>query len=71
MLRIIISLLFVLLCISNAKSDTKIVFLDFDFLLNNSIKGKQIRKNLELINSKNIKQLKLNEKNLQEEKKKF
>ena len=68
----IVVLLFVTFFLSfNASSSAKIVFLDMDFLLVNSIKGKKIQNDLEKINSENIKKLKLDEKNLKEEEEKI
>ena len=55
-----------LFCISLAHSSEKIVFIDIDYILNNSNIGKNIYKELEIINKKNIDLLTNKEKKIQE-----
>ncbi|MDC3042749.1 OmpH family outer membrane protein [Candidatus Pelagibacter sp.] len=55
----------------NSFGSEKIVYLDLDYLLANSNKGKEVLLNLEQINKKNIELLKKKEKLLSEEEKKL
>ena len=55
----------------NSFASEKIVYLDLDYLLANSNKGKEVLLNLEQINKKNIELLKKKEKLLSEEEKKL
>ena len=50
--------------ISSASSNTSTVFIDIDFILNNSILGKQILLDLEELNKKNLESIKNKEKAL-------
>ena len=52
--------------ISSSKSDESTVFIDIDFVLNNSNLGKSIYLELETLNKKNIEKLKAKEKILKE-----
>ena len=54
-------------CISNSYSIEKIVYLDLDFILSNSNKGKEILINLDKKNKNNIDLLKSQEKSLKKE----
>ena len=54
-------------CISNSYSIEKIVYLDLDFILSNSTKGKDILLNLDKKNKKNIDLLKSKEELLKKE----
>ena len=61
-------LIFILLhSSSNLLAEEKIVFLDFDYVLTNSNKGKLILDDLEKINKKNISTLKAKEESLKKE----
>ena len=53
---------------SKANSSEKIVFIDIDYILNNSNLGKNIYKELEILNKKNIDLLTKKEKFIQEKK---
>ena len=55
-----------LFSISSSKSDENTVFIDIDFVLNNSNLGKSIYLELETLNKENIKKLKVKEKILKE-----
>ena len=55
-----------LFSISSSKSDENTVFIDIDFVLNNSNLGKYIYFELETLNKENIKKLKTKEKILKE-----
>lgn len=46
-------------------SSEKIIFINFDYVLNNSLKGKAIFKDLNKIKEKNIKNLEIDKKNLE------
>ena len=52
--------------ISTSKSEETTVFIDIDFVLNNSNLGKSIYLELETLNKENIKKLKVKEKILKE-----
>jgi len=52
--------------ISSSKSDEKTVFIDIDFVLNNSNLGKSIYLELETLNKENIEKIKVKEKKLKE-----
>ena len=72
MLKVFFSLIiFFFLNITNSIAAEKIVYLDLDYLLANSTKGKEILLNLETINENNIKLLNKKEKNLSLEEKKL
>ena len=55
---------FLFLGISNSYSDQKIAFIDLDFVVENTNIGKEILKELNDLNSQNIKRLKLREEEL-------
>ena len=55
---------FLFLGISNSYSDQKIAFIDLDFVVENTNIGKEILKELNDLNSQNIKKLKLREEEL-------
>ena len=65
-LRYLILIIFVLFS-HNVKAETKIVFIDIDYLMKNSNIGKISLKKLENLNNKNINVLKENEKKLKQE----
>ena len=67
MIKIFISIIYILLFLSSNSLAEKIVYLDVDYLLMNSNKGKKILKNLDEINLQNIKKLEEKEKLLKEE----
>ena len=69
--KIFFILLIFLFNISIAFSSEKIVFIDIDFLLNNSNLGKVIFKELDKVNKDNIKLLEINEKKIKERKAKI
>ena len=54
--------------LSNANSNEKTAFIDIDYVLNNSFLGKSILNELEKINKKNLQDLKLKEKTINEKK---
>ena len=53
--------------ITSSNSNEKIIFIDFDYIINNSERGKLIFKDLNSKRDKNIKKLKLDEKKLKDE----
>ena len=65
-----LSLFFIIfiLNINHSLSSEKTVFIDIDFVLNNSYLGKSIYKELEKINKSNIKKLALKEENIKKKK---
>ena len=65
-----LSLFFIIfiLNINHSLSSEKTVFIDIDFVLNNSYLGKSIYKELEQINNSNIKKLALKEENIKKKK---
>ena len=65
-----LSLFFIIfiLNINHSLSSEKTVFIDIDFVLNNSYLGKSIYQELEKINKNNIKKLELKEKNIKKKK---
>ena len=65
-LRYLILIIFVLFS-HNVKAETKIVFIDIDYLMKNSNIGKISLKKLDNLNNKNINVLKENEKKLKQE----
>src|SRR5210317_1448115 len=65
-LRYLILIIFVLFS-HNVKAETKIVFIDIDYLMKNSNIGKISLKKLDNLNNKNINALKENEKKLKQE----
>ena len=65
-LRYLILIILVLFS-NNVKAETKIVFIDIDYLMKNSNIGKISLKKLENLNNKNINILKENEKKLKQE----
>ena len=67
MVKIFISIIYIFLFLSNNSLAEKIVYLDVDYLLMNSNKGKIILRNLDEINLENIKKLEKKEKLLKEE----
>ena len=68
MKNIFLNCIIFLFSISLAHSSEKIVFIDIDYILNNSNIGKNIYKELEIINKKNIDLLTNKEKKIQEKK---
>jgi len=60
-------LIILVLFSNNVKAETKIVFIDIDYLMKNSNIGKISLKKLENLNNKNINILKENEKKLKQE----
>jgi Skp family chaperone for outer membrane proteins len=58
---------FFLLTLTPSISSEKIIFIDFDFIVNNSNHGKVILKTLKSRKEENIKELKLDEKNIKDE----
>jgi len=64
--RFLILIIFVVFT-NNVNAETKIAFIDIDYLMKNSIIGKISLKKLENLNNKNIKILKENEKKLKQE----
>ena len=56
-------LIFFFIINTSANANTKIVFIDIDYLINNSSIGKSTLSRLDQINSKNIKNLSDKEKN--------
>jgi len=64
--RFLILIIFVVFT-NNVNAQTKIAFIDIDYLMKNSIIGKISLKKLENLNNKNIKILKENEKKLKQE----
>ena len=68
----LIILIFLLLSLpSNAKSETTIAILNMEFLMENSLAGKSIKKQLEDLRKKDIKSFKKTETKLKEEEKKL
>ena len=67
-MKLLIRCVFIILLfgISSSKSDESTVFIDIDFILNNSNLGKSIYLELETLNKENIKKLKVKEKILKE-----
>jgi len=65
-LRYLILIIFVLFT-NNVKAETKIAFIDIDYLMKNSNIGKISLKKLDNLNNKNINVLKENEKKLKQE----
>jgi len=65
-IRFLILIIFILFS-HNVKADTKIVFIDIDYLMKNSNIGKTSLKKIENLNNKNINVLKENEKELKKE----
>ena len=65
-LRYLILIIFVLFS-HNVKAETKIVYIDIDYLMKNSNIGKISLKKLDNLNNKNINVLKENEKKLKQE----
>ena len=65
-IRFLILIIFILFS-HNVKADTKIVFIDIDYLMKNSHIGKTSLKKIENLNNKNINVLKENEKELKKE----
>ena len=65
-----LSLFFIIfiLNINHSLSSEKTVFIDIDFVLNNSYLGKSIYQELEKINKNNIKKLELKEENIKKKK---
>ena len=59
------SSIFVLLSTTFSTSNEKIIFINFDYVVNNSLRGKLIFKELTMIKEKNIKNLELDKKNLE------
>ena len=59
------SSIFVLLSTTFSTSNEKIIFINFDYVLNNSLKGKLIFNDLKKIKEKNIKNLEIDKKNLE------
>ena len=59
------SSIFVLLSTTFSTSNEKIIFINFDYVLNNSLKGKLIFNDLNKIKEKNIKNLEIDKKNLE------
>lgn len=59
--------IFFFFTITSSRSSEKIVFIDFEYIINNSERGKIIFKNLNNKRDENIKQLKLDEKKLKDE----
>ena len=57
-----------LITISNAISDDKIAFIDLNFILEESLTGKKILNDLNVINKKNMDKFKLEEEKLKKEK---
>ena len=53
--------LFIFIGISNSYSDQKIAFIDLDFVVENTNAGREILNELNILNSQNIKNLKLKE----------
>ena len=68
MKNICLIFLIFLFSFSKANSSEKIVFIDIDYILNNSNLGKNIYKELEILNKKNIDLLTKKEKFIQEKK---
>ena len=68
MKNIFLNFIIFLFSVSLAHSSEKIVFIDIDYILNNSNIGKNIYKELEIINKKNIDLLTNKEKKIQEKK---
>ena len=66
-LRYLILIIFVLFS-HNVKAETKIVFIDIDYLMKNSNIGKISLKKLDNLNNKNINVLRENEKKLKQDK---
>ena len=64
---IIITFIIFFFTISISNSNEKIVFIDFEYIINNSDRGKLIFKNLNDKRNNNIKILKLDEKKLKDE----
>tara|TARA_B100000902_G_scaffold287598_1_gene273789 strand:+ start:518 stop:1030 length:513 start_codon:yes stop_codon:yes gene_type:complete len=64
-----IAFLFFVLFASKSYSSEKIVFINFEYVINNSNHGKSISENLKKINDENINKLKLKEKNLKDQEK--
>ena len=65
-LRYLILIIFILFT-NNVKAETKIAFIDIDYLMKNSNIGKISLKKLDNLNNKNINVLKENEKKLKQE----
>ena len=65
-IRFLILIIFILFS-HNVKADTKIVFIDIDYLMKNSNIGRTSLKKIENLNNKNINVLKENEKELKKE----
>lgn len=64
---IISTFIFFLFSLTAANSNEKIIFIDFDYIISNSERGKIIFKSLKTKREENIKELKLDEKKLKEE----
>ena len=65
--KIFFIVLFLFLFNSNSYSKDKIVYLDFNFVINNSNIGKKVLKEINDLNKKNIENLKLNQSKLKKE----
>jgi len=67
-MKLLIRCVFIILLfgISSSKSDESTVFIDIDFILNNSNLGKSIYLELETLNKENIEKIKVKEKILKE-----
>ncbi len=64
---ILVTFIFLLFSITTSKSSEKIVIIDFEYIINNSERGKLIFKDLNSKRDENIKNLKLDEKKLKDE----
>ena len=67
-LRIFLIIIFFFFNISIVNSSDKVVFIDIDYVLNNSNLGKEIYNDLDKINNENIKKINLKEKKIKEKK---
>ena len=63
----LLAILLILLTLSSAQSQEKTVFLDLNYILSNSIKGKKILNDLDKINKKNLEYLKKKETSFKKE----
>tara|TARA_Y100000591_G_C21831741_1_gene700039 strand:- start:1046 stop:1549 length:504 start_codon:yes stop_codon:yes gene_type:complete len=63
----ILAIFLILLTFSYAQAQEKTVFLDLNYVLSNSIKGKKILKDLDKINKKNLEYLKKKESSFKKE----
>ena len=67
--RVLYILVFFFLFFNNANSDTKIAYIDIDFIISNSVVGKSINEKLKIKHESNIKKFSKTESSIKEEEK--